>query len=58
MATDGGNDDFDWVSAQAGCAVGLMFGKLQDGARRDVDRRNASGFGRKEQWTLQVSRGR
>ena len=38
-------DDFDWVSAQAGCRINLMFQRLLEGARKDVDRRNAAGFG-------------
>ena len=54
MATDSGQDDFDWVSAQAGCAVDLMFRRLLDGARKDVDRRNAAGFGRHDRWTFKV----
>lgn len=54
MATDSGQDDFDWVSAQAGCAVDLMFRRLLDGARKDVDRRNASGFGRHNRWTFKL----
>jgi hypothetical protein len=32
-------DDFDWVTAQAGCTTVLMFKRLQDGARKEVDLR-------------------
>lgn len=34
-------DDFDWVTAQAGCTPDTMFGRLLAGIRRDVERRNA-----------------
>jgi len=44
------DDNFDWVSAQAGCSVVQMFQKLQDGARADVERRNGAGFGRTDDW--------
>ena len=54
MATDSGNDDFDWVAAQAACSTELMFRRLLEGARRDADRRNASGFGRKDKWTFKL----
>lgn len=52
MATDSMNDSFDWVSAQASCRSDLMFRKLLDGARADVDRRNGAGFGRTDRWTF------
>jgi hypothetical protein len=48
-------DDFDWVSAQAGCTAEQMFTRLLEGARRDVDRRNASGFGRNDGWRFEVN---
>ena len=47
-------DDFDWVSAQGGCTAEQMFAKLLDGARRDVDRRNAASFGRTDGWKFEV----
>lgn len=53
MATDSTNESFDWVSAQAGCRIDLMFRKLLDGARADVDRRNASAFGRSDGWRFE-----
>ena len=53
MATDSTNENFDWVSAQAGCRIDLMFRKLLEGARADVDRRNASGFGRTDGWRFE-----
>jgi hypothetical protein len=49
-ATD---DNFDWVTAQAGCSAALMFQKLQEGARTDVDRRNAATFGRNDGWRFE-----
>ena len=52
MATDSTNDNFDWVSAQSGCRTDLQFKKLLEGARADVDRRNAAGFGRHDRWTF------
>jgi hypothetical protein len=52
MAT-ASDDDFDWVSAQAGCSVTQMFQKLQDGARADVERRNGAGFGRTDDWRFE-----
>lgn len=55
MATESATDDFDWVSAQAGCRVDLMFQRLLEGARKDVDRRNAAGFGRRDKWRFEVS---
>ena len=44
--TDANDDNFDWVTAHAGCTVARMFQKLQDGAQADVERRNGAGFGR------------
>ena len=35
------SDDFDWVSAQAGCAPASMFERLRVGVQQDVERRNA-----------------
>lgn len=35
------NDDFDWVTAQAACTAGAIFGRLLHGVRHDVERRNA-----------------
>lgn len=48
------DDNFDWVSAQAGCSVVQMFQKLQDGARADVERRNGAGFGRTDEWRFEI----
>jgi hypothetical protein len=53
MATGSGDDNFDWVTAQAGCSVEQMFQKLQDGARADVERRNGATFGRKDDWRFE-----
>jgi len=53
MATGSDKDDFDWVTAQAGCSVELMFQKLQDGARADVEKRNGATFGRKDGWRFE-----
>ena len=50
MASD---DNFDWVTAQAGCSAEQMFQKLQDGAQADVERRNAAGFGRHDNWRFE-----
>jgi hypothetical protein len=50
MATGSGDDNFDWVTAQAGCSVEQMFERLQDGARADVERRNGATFGRRDDW--------
>ena len=55
MAAESATDDFDWVSAQAGCRIDLMFQRLLEGARKDVDRRNAAGFGRTAQWRFEVN---
>src|SRR5215207_1968397 len=52
MAT-ASDDNFDWVSAQAGCSAIQMFQKLQDGAKADVDRRNAAASGRSDQWRFE-----
>ena len=54
MATDSASDEFDWVSAQTACTTALMFRRLLEGARKDVDRRNASGFGRRDRWTFKL----
>ena len=48
-------DDFDWVAAQAACTTEQMFQRLRDGAQKDVERRNASGFGRKDQWKFELN---
>lgn len=48
-------DDFDWVTAQAGCTTELMFQRLLDGARKDVDKRNAAGFGRTDNWKFELN---
>jgi hypothetical protein len=53
MADGSGKDDFDWVTAQAGCSAAQMFLSLQDGTRADVDRRNAATFGRTEGWRFE-----
>ena len=53
MATGSTDDNFDWVTAQAGCSVELMFQKLQDGARADVERRSGANFGRKDNWRFE-----
>ena len=53
MATGSNDDNFDWVTAQAGCSAELMFQKLQDGAKADVDRRNGATFGRKDGWRFE-----
>jgi hypothetical protein len=52
--TDSTHDDFDWVSAQGACTADQMFKRLLEGARKDVDRRNASGFGRNDGWRFEV----
>jgi hypothetical protein len=51
---DSTTHDFDWVSAQAGCTTEQMFKQLLDGARRDVDRRNATAFGRQDGWRFEL----
>jgi hypothetical protein len=53
MAAGSGDDNFDWVTAQAGCSADAMFQKLRDGARSDVDRRNGANFGRKDNWRFE-----
>ena len=53
MATGSNEDNFDWVSAQAGCSVQQMFQRLQDGTRADVERRNGATFGRKDDWRFE-----
>jgi hypothetical protein len=53
MATGSGDDNFDWVTAQAGCSVEQMFQKLLDGTRADVERRNAATFGRTDGWRFE-----
>ena len=53
MADGSGKDDFDWVSAQAGCSAEQMFQKLQDGTRADVERRNGTTFGRTDGWRFE-----
>jgi hypothetical protein len=53
MATGSGDDNFDWVTAQAGCSAEQMFQKLLDGARADVERRNAATFGRTDGWRFE-----
>ncbi len=56
MAT-GHDDNFDWVSAQAGCSAVQMFQRLQDGAKADVDRRNAAASGRSDNWRFEFHEG-
>lgn len=34
-------EDFDWVSAQAGCTPSALFERLRAGVKQDVERRNA-----------------
>ena len=53
MATGSNDDSFDWVTAQAGCSAELMFQKLMDGAKADVERRNGATFGRKDGWRFE-----
>ena len=52
--TESAKDGFDWVTAQAGCTTEVMFERLQDGARTDVDRRNAVAGDRKWRFELNV----
>lgn len=54
MTTDSANEDFDWVSAQAGCGTEAMFERLREGARKDVERRNNAGFGRQDHWRFEL----
>jgi hypothetical protein len=56
MAT-ASDDNFDWVSAQAGCSAVQMFQKLQDGAEADVERRNAAASGRSDNWRFEFHDG-
>lgn len=51
---DSTTDDFDWVSAQSGCTTEQMFKRLLEGTRKDVDRRNATAFGRDDGWKFEV----
>ena len=53
MADGSGSDNFDWVTAHAACTVELMFQKLQEGTRADVDKRNAATFGRTNGWRFE-----
>lgn len=53
MATGSGDDNFDWVTAQATCSAPTMFQKLLDGARADVERRNGANFGRADNWRFE-----
>ena len=53
MADGSGKDDFDWVTAQAGCSAVLLFQTLKDGAKADVDRRNGATFGRTDHWRFE-----
>jgi hypothetical protein len=53
MATGSNEDNFDWVTAQAGCSAAAMFQTLLDGARADVDRRNGANFGRHDNWRFE-----
>ena len=41
MAQERAPDDFDWVTAQAGCTSETMFARLLAGVRQDIERRNA-----------------
>jgi hypothetical protein len=54
MATGSNDDSFDWVTAQAGCSAEMMFQRLLDGAKADVDRRNGATFGRKDGWRFEL----
>ena len=56
MAT-ASDDNFDWVTAQAGCSALQMFQKLQDGAEEDVNRRNAAASGRSDTWRFEFHAG-
>ena len=53
MAAGSNEDNFDWVSAQAGCSATQMFQRLQDGTRADVERRNSATFGRTDGWRFE-----
>jgi hypothetical protein len=41
LTPDNTKDQFDWVSAQAGCTAAMMFERLRAGVKQDVERRNA-----------------
>jgi hypothetical protein len=56
MAT-ASDDNFDWVTAQAGCSAVQMFQKLQDGAEADVNRRNAAAPNRSDNWRFEFHAG-
>ena len=53
--TESAKDGFDWVTAQAACTTEVMFERLQDGARTDVDRRNAAAEGRSDKWRFELN---
>lgn len=44
MSTQNTADDFDWVTAHAGCTGETMFDRLRRGAQKDVEKRNALDF--------------
>lgn len=52
---DSAMDDFDWVTAQSACTTEQMFQRLLEGARKDVDRRNAAAFGRTDKWRFELN---
>jgi len=56
MAT-ASDDNFDWVTAQAGCSAVQMFQNLQDGAKVDVERRNLAASGRSDTWRFEFHDG-
>ena len=56
MAT-ASDDNFDWVSAQAGCSAVQMFQRLEDGAKADVERRNAAASSRSDNWRFEFHAG-
>ena len=51
------DDNFDWVTALAGCSAPEMFQKLQDGALADVERRNAAAESRGDNWSFELHEG-
>jgi hypothetical protein len=53
MASGSNDDNFDWVTALAGCSAEQMFQKLQDGTKADVERRNGATFGRTDSWRFE-----
>ncbi|HUQ86165.1 MAG TPA: hypothetical protein VM096_01320 [Vicinamibacterales bacterium] len=53
MADGSSRDDFDWVTATAGCSAALMFQQLLDGTRADVERRKGATFGRTDHWQFE-----